>query len=220
MLTMLLFGCGKIEIPVCVETGRTPVADDEATATSFSVNDVLAWSAGEFPAYGLYEDDSTVDVVVTHARGEGTAELVTSEAGVETRPSADILFGTEHLDIAVRCPASVLTWPTTLSARTADDRIDVSMDMVATAESSDRVSVAGDVPADDVVGLPLPEGDAIDGRCESGDPDHAFVQGTWEESGIFEGEAGWEGDGECSDGSSASWARYTLTWGSEQPTND
>lgn len=209
---LVLAGCGDLVRPICVETGRVEVTDDEVTESGFSVSDLLAWAGGEHTATGTYEDDSAAGVTVGLARGDGTAEVVTTEEGQKRTPGGGGLFGDAHLDIQVMCPGPTLTFPVSLSVKTDDGLVDLAVDASVEATDPEYLGASADIPADEMTGLPLPEGTISDGPCESDDPDEAFVSANLGSDAALAGSAGWRGEVECSDDSTAAWARYTLEW--------
>ncbi len=212
-----------VDLPVGVEPHRARPAAEyvgvpkvfwPVASRGFSVNELMAWASGEHTAAGTYEDDSTVDVAINLARTEDPAELVTQEEGVERTPGEGVL-GDVHLGIDVSCPSPTLTFPTLLSVSTADGLIGLSVTTTVEATDAAYLAADADIATSDVSGFPLPEGTTSDGPCESGDPDYAFVRGYFASDGSVGGAAGWGGEVECSDGSTASWARYSLEWGRE-----
>lgn len=163
-LLSLLTGCAVTHRPDCDVEVRD-VADDESLGDlSFTVEELVASTAGDFTADVRDVAGGTHPTVVSSVRGTGSA--VFHDATPTSHDTKHFGFGSETLLIAVSCDDEVEV-PMNLSLHSDDGAIVVDGDALAWSDPGDpvQVTIARDLnPATEV--LPPPTGAQTDGHVE------------------------------------------------------
>lgn len=208
-LTPLCFAAGCYTVshrPGCEDT-PTDVADDEATDLGTAAG-LLAPVPPEHTATGTSGSGDAVEVTVTIARGDGTAEWVDSqEVDVESHRPGLIKVGDNYLDIAVRC-ADFLAVPVDVTVTAEEPGVAWSVSGDVRLSEPDGVRDLWYVEPFDTSGLPLPEG--VD--PDDWDDASANLELTFDPAGEPHGAVRWNGERVLEDGSAQSASQDILTW--------